>query len=368
MKKNELTVGVFAYDFFPFIGVQGKHIYHMYQQNQIHKKIHMVVFSPNKNNLPNHVQLFPETKSSRLKNIEYSWKLNSLFEELIDTYQLDVIHMHGGLGGLFILKKLSVPIIYTTYHTYWQQYKYVRRERWKYPFFLLEKQSYQHADQIIYRSNDIKKILTKNYHIDPAALYYIPDGVEQKKEMANISIDDNFKNILYIQTFDKNENVDILLNTMTYLKHIDPEITLHVIGSGKKKNSFREKSNKNNLPIIFYENISNEQLQEIYTNISIQIVHSTSEECCMSILEGMANQTPVIATGADDTRNIIKHNYSGMLVSSNDHQELADTIIYLFANPQKRRELVTNALHELPKYNWKKNYFKTIQLYETIYN
>lgn len=368
MKKNELTVGIFTYDFFPFIGIQGKHIYHMYQQNQIHKRTQMFVFSPNKNNLPNHVQLFPETRNGRFKNIEYSWKLNSLFEELIQEYRLDIIHIHGGLGGLFILNKLPVPIIYTTHHTYWQQYKYAKRERWKYPFFLLEKQSYRHADQIIYASEDIKKILTKQYHLNPTTLHYIPHDGEQKKETVTISTENNSKDILFVQTIDKQKSIDLVLKVMIYLKHIDPEITLHIVQPEENTNELMEISKKNNLSVIFYDNISDEQLRTIYSKVALQIIPSLSKGFGISILEGMANQTPVIATDADEIRNIIKHNYSGMLVPYNDHQSLAETIIYLLANPRKRKELITNALHELPKHNLKKHYFQTIQLYEAIYN
>ena len=368
MQKQNITVGIFAYDFFPFIGGQGRHIYNIYQQNQMHKKTNMFIFSPNKNTLPNHIQLFPETKNSRLKNIEYSWKINPLFEQLIVHYNLDIIHIHGGPGGLFLLKKLSKPIIYTSHHTYWQQYKYIRKERWKYPFYLLEKQSYRHADEIICVSEDTQKILSKYYHVKPNSLHYIPNGIEQKQPDITNTIENKQKNILYVGRIDKRKGLDFLLHAMVSIKNIDQDVTLHIVGTGRDKDELVKFSERFGLPVIFYDHISDQELQRIYTAIAIQIVPSIFEGFGISILEGMANQVPIIATDVDGIRSIVRHDYSGMLVPYNDHDALADTVIYLLANPQKRRELVTNAYRELPKYNWQKNYFQTIQLYEALSN
>lgn len=367
MQKQTLNVGIFTYDFFPFIGGQGRHIYQMYQQNQIHKKTNMFVFSPNKNALPNHIQLFPETKNSRLKNIEYSWKLNTLLENLISQYKLDVMHLHGGPGGLFLLKKFPIPIVYTSHHTYWQQYRYIRTERWKYALYILEKQSYRHADQIICVSEDTQKILSKYYNVDHSSLHYIPNGIETKQDRTN-QVENKTKDILYVGRIDKRKGVDFLIKAMMCVNNIDSDITLHVVGTGKDKIELEAWSKRYKLPVIFYDHIPDHALQQMYTKVAAQVVPSIFEGFGISVLEGMANHVPIIATNVDGIRGIVKNNYSGMLVPYNDPEALADTIIYLLANPHKQKELADNAYRELPKYNWQKNYFQTIQLYETISN
>ncbi|MEK7570950.1 MAG: glycosyltransferase family 4 protein [Patescibacteria group bacterium] len=367
MYTKNLTVGVFTHDFFPFIGGQGRHIYQMYQQNLLHKKTSMVVFSPAKNSLPNHVQLFPETGRSKLKNIEYSWKLNNIFEKLIEQYRLDLVHIHGGPGGLFLLKKLSVPVVYTTHHTYWQQYSYIRTQRWKYLLYVLEKQSYRYADEIICVSTDTQQILSKYYQVEKPYLHYIPNGIEQKNSIfANTNTYKKAKDILYVGRIDKRKGVDFLLKSMVSVNKIDPDIRLHIVGTGKDKDELEYFSVHYNLPVTFYNHVSDQDLQKIYTKVSAQIVPSIFEGFGISILEGMANGVPIIATNVDGIRSIVKHNYSGILVPYNDHDALADAIVYLLANSSIQKQLLTNAYRELPKYNWQKSYFQTVQLYEKI--
>lgn len=363
--KN-LSIGVFTHDFFPFIGGQGRHIYQLYQENQRYQKTSMTVFSPSKNNLANHVRLFPETGKSKLKNIEYSWKLNKTFENLIKQYALDVVHIHGGPGGLFLFKKLSVPVVYTTHHTYWQQYRYIGTQRWKYLLYVLEKQSYALADQIICVSTDTKKILSKYYNVKQQILRYIPNGIGQEKAIASLPSLKKTKNILYVGRIDKRKGVDFLIEAMILVKEIDSDIVLHIVGTGKDKEKYEIFAKKHELPIIFYDHIPDDELSNLYKKMSVQIVPSIFEGFGISILEGIKQGVPIIATNVDGIRNIIKHNYSGMLVNYNDHYGLADTIVYLVGNTQLQKKLIANANRELPKYNWQKNYFQTLQIYESI--
>lgn len=368
INMKNLSIGVFTHDFFPFIGGQGRHIYQLYQQNQRHQQTSMMVFSPSKNNLENHVQLFPETGRSKLKNIEYSWKLNKTFEKLIEQYHLDLVHIHGGPGGLFLFKKLSVPVVYTTHHTYWQQYRYIGTQRWKYLLYVLEKQSYSLADQIICVSTDTKKILSKYYNVKQQILRYIPNGIgqEKNKDSAVVEKEKKTKDILYVGRIDKRKGVDFLLKAMKIVREIDSDIVLHLVGTGKDKEKFELLSKKEQLPVIFYDHISDDELKILYKKMSVQIVPSIFEGFGISILEGMKQGIPIIATNVDGIRNIIKHNYSGMLVSYNDPYSLADTIVYLIGNSKLQEKLVSNAFKELPKYNWQKNYFQTLQIYESV--
>src|SRR5260221_568848 len=132
MTDKKLNIGIFSQDFYPFIGGQGRYLYEFYKQNEKYQKINLYIFSPAKNNLRNSIQIFPETYKSKLRNVYYSYRLNKELNNYIKKYQLDIAHFQGGPGGIFIFRKLSISVIYTAHHTYWQQYNYIKSQIWKY--------------------------------------------------------------------------------------------------------------------------------------------------------------------------------------------------------------------------------------------
>ena len=365
-RDKKITLGIFTYDFFPIFGGQGRHIYELYKQNQTQEKVNMYIFSPNVNSLENHISIFPETKKSKLKNIEYSWKVNRTIENLIKKYQLDVVHIHGGPGGIFLFKKLSVPTIYTVHHTYWQQFHYIKNQSWKYIFYLLEKASYKKVEKIICVSKDTQKIITDYYAVPHKSTDYIPNGINLNnfKSKKNSNKENN---ILYVGRIDQRKGVDFLVKSMVLVHQKNPSITLHIVGEGIDKKKLEKFSKENNLPIIFHGGLSDEELQKLYEHINIQIVPSVFEGFGISVLEGMAKGIPIIATDVDGIRSILKNNYSGILVPYNNEHALSDSIIQLFNNPLLRQKLINNAFNELQEYNWQTIYTKTLSIYEELF-
>lgn len=244
MSKKKLNIGIFTYDFFPIFGGMGRHVHELYKQNQLYHDVNMLIFSPSSNSLPNHIQIFPETKKSKLKNIELSIKLNNSFNKFIQQYKLDIVHLQGGPGGFFLFKTLNRPVIYTCHHTYWQQSTYIKEQSWKKIFYYLEKLSYKKADKIICVSKDTMNVLSEHYAINRNNLTYIPNGIDFNPSKALKLITKKSKNILYVGRIDKRKGVDFLVESMKVVNSIDPEITLFVVGEGKDKVRLEQFSKK----------------------------------------------------------------------------------------------------------------------------
>lgn len=362
MKK--INVGIFTYDFYPIFGGQGRHVYELYKQSLItQSKFQISIFSPSSNNLPKHFQLFPKSKSSLVKNLNFSILLNMYINKIIKKYELDLIHFQGGPGGIFLFNKVNKPVIYTSHHTYWQQFKYIKSQKWKYYFYLLEKRGYQFSNRIICVSKDTRKIINDKYNIGKSKTTYIPNGINLELCPLNKRLNNN-RNILYVGRIDKRKGVDFLINTMKILNQFN--IKLHIIGEGKDRSRLENLCLKNNLNVNFYGYLTEDEKKKIYEKISIQIVPSIFEGFGISVLEGMANKKAIVATDSDGIRTIIKNNYSGMLVKYGDEQELSKIILDLIENEKLQQRLVNNAYSELNKYNWHSIYINTLKVYESL--
>lgn len=179
MDKDKKNIGIFTYDFWPFVGGQGKHFYEIYKNLKNNNNFTLYVFSPRENNLKNHIRIFPETSKKKYRNIEFSVKLNLKIKEIIKKYNLAVAHFNGGPGGVILFREIGIPVVYTANHTYYQQYKLVPQQKWKWIFSGLESRGYSLSNKIISISETTSTILTDKFDISPSKITVIPLGVSK---------------------------------------------------------------------------------------------------------------------------------------------------------------------------------------------
>ncbi|MCI0650932.1 MAG: glycosyltransferase family 4 protein [Planctomycetes bacterium] len=83
--------------------------------------------------------------------------------------------------------------------------------------------------------------------------------------------------------------------------------------------------------------------REIYQLFDVMVVVSDWGGVGLNLLEGMAHERAVIATGGGEVYSILGLENTCVLVAAGDTVELADAILALLAAPEQRRELGANA-------------------------
>jgi len=372
---NKPNIGIFTYDFYPFLGGQGRHVYETYKRLKHNKDLNLYVFSPSQNNLKNHIVIFPKTRKSKLKDIIYSIKLNKVINTLIKTYNIDIAHLHGTIGGVFLLKKLDIPVIYTSYHTYVQQYRNLKNQRCKWilrwVLSLLEKRSYKLADKIIAISNGTKQAIIIAYKIHFQKVEVIPCGVNFGKFHKENSIKKIKNSLLFVGRLEERKGIKFLIETIPLVVNKRPDIKLSIVGKGKLLKKLKCFVRKNNLKenIKFLGFVSDENLLKRYNEAELVIVPSVFEGFGITTIEAMACGTPVIATNVDGIRDNIKNNENGILVEYGSKNELATQIIRLLNNTQLRKKIAEKGLKTVQnKFNLDEIAQKTFQIYNQFLN
>lgn len=325
MKK----IGIFSDDFYPIFGGQGRHLFDLY--NNLYKKNNeFLIFSPNNNSLKNHIKITIPSNFGR--NLFFSKYLNKNINNLIKEFNLSVVHFHCGPGGLILLKKPNAKMVCTVHHTYYQQQKYIKSQRWKYLFYLLEKLMYRNADKLISVSEDTKNVLIKKYTISPKKIVVIPNGVDFNKFKKIKSIKKIPNSLLFVGRLDKRKGIDFLVKLIPFIAKEIPDIKLFIIGKGKLRDNLEKFVKKNNLEknIEFLGFIPDEDLPKWYNKCNLTVVPSIFEGFGITVIESLACGTPVIGTDTDGIRGIIKD--KKYLFRFGNKEELSNKIIQNIKN------------------------------------
>ncbi len=360
-----MRIGVITYDFYPYKGGQGRYLIELY--NRIYKKEDFLVFSPNVNNLKNHITLFKVTQLFG-KNLLYSLLLNFKIDDLIRKYGLDIVHLNCGPGGILLNKKPKARLICTVYHTYYQQQKYISGQKWKYLLYSLEKRMYGNADKLIAVSEDTRNVLIQNYGVDSSKIELIHCGVDLKRFKRDEKIQKFENSLLFVGRLDKRKGIDFLIKALPLVKKEIPNVKLFVIGSKKMPKNLENFIRKNGMEQdIELLGFVQESLSEWYNHCQITTVPSVFEGLGIVALESMACGTPVVASDVDGLRSIIENNKNGILVEYNNKEELANQIVRLLKTPLLRKKFSKNGLKTVKeKFDMDRIALKTVKMYENV--
>ena len=351
--KKKLRVGIFTFDFFPWEGGIGRHVYEIQEQLQKYDDIETLVFSPFENDLPNHYRICTVSKKIG-KNVLYSIYLNFFIHRLIRKHHLDLVHLQCGSGGIFILKKTG-PATIATVHT--NNYRFQFRRYGKISKRLLapfEKKTYQISDRILPVSSYVRNNLIQDYRISPNRIEILLNGVNTRifHPIPGRVGDRNM--ILYVGRIYKGKGLEFLIDAMEQVVAKHPEFRLVVAGDGKYlktiETRIRNKTVRNHIEFLGWQN--SDALNGLYNEAAVCVMPSIVEGFGLTLLEAMACGCPVIATDSGGAVDIIHNGENGLLVTYGDTDKLAASIIQLMTNEETRNRIVENVFKTVQSFTW----------------
>lgn len=364
------NIAIFTHDLYPFKPWgQGRYVYDLVEhvRPKYHRKT--FVFSPSEAvNDELHIQIFPGSHRSIGKNITFSFKLACVIERLVEKYHLGLVHFQGGPGGLFLPKRLTIPVLYTVHHTYYQQQKYIGSQRWKILLYLLERLSYKNADYLICVSPSTRDVLLEKYNLSPNLCTVIPDGVDLQRFFP-LNQTKIHNSLFFLGRFERRKGIDFLIKAIPRVRESFADVKLYIAGSGVLSPGLEKYIKKNHLSrnLSFLGTIKDTSLNEWYNKMEIVIVPSVFEGFGLTAIEAMACGTPVIATDVDALRDVVEDGFNGLLVPYNDVQALSDKIICMLKNRSEQSKFSINGREKVKTlYNWNKISQDILKVYEDV--
>lgn len=160
--------------------------------------------------------------------------------------------------------------------------------------------------------------------------------------------------VVMVASFTDNKDFDRLVEVCKAMEGLRDDITFIAVGGGPNLKRVKEKASKYDLKNIkFTGRVTN--VEEIVSNADIGILFSNAkvhgEGISNSIIEYMALGKPVIANDAGGTREIIKNNETGFLITDESDSEIVEKINKLLDNSELYKN-ISNINKELVHTNF----------------
>ena len=215
----------------------------------------------------------------------------------------------------------------------------------------------------------------KELGVSEDKIIQIPNGIEfqkfkkptDRKEVRDrLSVVEDEFMILSVGRYHKKKGYEVILETARILLERELKFRWVLVGKGLdllKLGAFElgiaEVINlveeigfiENEDPESLFE-VPSPSLIDLYKSSDIFVLPSLLETFGMVLIEAMAAGVPVVTTDSPGCRDVVSHEYNGLLATPGDPMSLADNIEKLAKNCNLRKELCTNALMDVGKYDY----------------
>ncbi|MBP1910657.1 glycosyltransferase family 4 protein [Methanolobus bombayensis] len=292
-----------------------------------------------------------------------------LYKPLFSNIDLDIVH--GRMGNLpapftayLYAKKMKKKFV-ISYHGDWiNGYGSVIRRIgvFMYNNFL--------RDIILSRASLI--IALSKYHINQSTAlkkYYpkiniIPNGVNIEEFDISLSkgecrkklnLSNNKNIILFVGSLVPVKAPQILLKAMVHVLNECPNSHLIYIGEGSCKeyliNSCKQMGIESN--VFFQGYVQGEDKILYYKSADVFVLPSISEAFPNVLLEASAAGLPMVVSGLECFKVLVKNEYNGLFTKTGDDLDLAQKIISILKSENMRENMSLNAKENVMDYTWK---------------
>lgn len=347
-------IGIVSYDYDPPIGGLGVLVSTYYRAMQrLFPESQYIVISPG---------LRAEERGSFVGRVRhgksggcplFSLILSVTLGRLVRKHALDVLNVHAGSGGVFLLFRPPCRLVVTAHHTYAQEADIVFvhhpwKRAWKMFMGGLERRTYILADAVICVSADTDRALTEQYGIPAEKITVIDNPVSIPDTEAFLQEPKIANTVLFVGRLEARKGILLLLQAFSFLLKDIPEARLRLIGNNllgpALHDAVRRYDLERNIDIAGFVPDPG-RLREM-ARATVVVVPSILEGFGLVAAEAMILGTCVVASDAPGLRSIVQDGQTGLTFPVGDANACADALRRILLDEDLRARLRLAALSE----------------------
>ena len=325
----------------------------------------------------------PFANSLRYKRIsaQNARKIHLGIEEL--DVPLDIIEIEESFGTAHSLMKISKVPIVTRIHGPWAVIGPIlnMQDNWDFKLRVFyEGKAIKNSLGVTAPSFDVLDRVRKYYKLALPNAKVIPNPVLEVSKDNQWQYDTNRKPfILFVGRFDSVKGGDLVLQAFRQIATINKEIELMFVGPDHGMHIEGENFMFNDYVQRFIpeENIkqriqflglcNSEEIAELRKNSLVTIVCSRYEVFSISLTEALSAGCPSVATAVGGMKEIVKHEFNGLLAEPESPESIAKNVLALIENPEKMQTLSKNAIEDCYKrFSPKVVAAQTVEYYKSV--
>lgn len=298
-----------------------------------------------------------ERKLSRIPVFNTLWLLK--YKMILKRHNIQVVidvDVHNSLITTKVVSKDKVRIVS------WDHFNYERFLSWP-TRELLHDCFINKIDKLVVLTKSDKHDYIEKEGIPSSRVtqIYNPSPIE-----TNTLLEHSQNKILAIGRFAEQKGFDLLIETWSYVEKKYQDWFLEIVGEGAGKKELEDKINslglKNVIISPFVKNV-----RQKYADASIYVLSSRYEGLCLVLLEAISMSLPIVSFNCPKgPEEIIEDGVNGYLVPPLNTKMLADKLMLLMGDVEKRKEMGKNGYLLSKKFKIENITAQWINLLESI--
>jgi len=296
------------------------------------------------------------------------FKLIFFIRSLIKNNNINVLHCHQYTPyfyGVLAATGLAAKVIFTEHGRFFPDRHHSKR-RFINPLLVMV------TDHITAISKSTADAVAKYEYVRRDKIKVVYNGISEIKSkkldrlvsLEDLGLDKNYRYIGTISRLEPIKNQSMMINAFHKAKQVFPDLKLVLIGDGAKMQDLKKLTASLGLEqdVIFTGFLDNPQ--RYITLFEIFLLSSFSEGTSMTLLEAMSLSIPCVVTNVGGNPEIVLHDKTGLVVSSDHVDDFSNSIVQLLSNKEKREEFGKSG-----KNRFLKNFLATqmIEKYQSLY-
>jgi len=279
---------------------------------------------------------------------------------LLKTNEIDILHTHGGVAGLFgrwAGRRARIPVVVHTLHGI--HYLHYRNPFLKRLYVLQERHFSRRTDAVIFVSEADLRTGRKLRLAPEDRSRLIRNGVDMSgmfKEQRTARRIERLRAALNLRPpvvgaiarLHRQKGIEFLMGAAKELHARHPEVRIVVVGGGPLEKSLRRKAEKLGLGRNFLLLGERGDAREILSLFDIFVLPSRWEGLPLALIEAAALGKAIIATDIDGVREVVRDGETGLLVPPADPARLAEAVVRLLEDRTLAANLGARAKKEIP--------------------
>ncbi len=347
------------------------------------KRGHRVkIIAPEFDNSPQDADVIRVSALKNFNGSKYSIKLPMpvFFVKALGGFKPDIIHTHHpfllGDTALRLAYAHNVPLVFTHHSLYEENIHWMpgATEALKKFIIALSTGYANFCDTVIAPSESVAEMIKE--HGVKTPIEVIPTGLHLNQYRGT---SENFKKekqipekdfvVGYVGRLAEEKNLPFLMRATASFLQKEKKALFLVVGSGPMEEAIATHFKDLNLEkqLRFAGEMKGAKLIEAYQAIDVFAFASQSETQGMVLNEAMAAGTPVVGVDAPGVRDIVIDKVNGRLVSSENEEEFAQALSWVYdRSPAQRIKLADGAKETAKKYSVELSASKALKVYESL--